>query len=413
VRNPHAGTVVAHSSANKGLSGAFDRALESGSPVKPKILYVIDNLEFGGGERVLAQLAGALKDRYEILFACQPGGLLDERLQQLGVAIRPLDFRSQVSPSRILRLSSIMREERVHLVHSMGARADFSARIAARLARTPVVSTIAMLVEGYDVPSFKRALYGVGMRLSERMCDGFIAVSDAVRKILVEGHRIPEEKVVTINNSGVELDVFTPDARNGFELKRMLGLDPEGPIVGTIGRLVYQKAQDIFLEAAPLVTHTVPSAQFLIVGEGPLRPALERLAGDLGLRTCCFTGFREDIPSLLSLMDVFALPSILEGFPQVLLEAMAAGRPIVATRIDGVTEVVLHNTTGLLVPPRDPSALAAAITSLLKDRGLAHRLGQGGRKFVEERFTISRISAEVDRFYTALLKKKQVLGLGK
>lgn len=375
--------------------------------MKPKILYVIDNIEFGGGERVLAQLVGALKDRYEILFACQPGGLLDERLRQLGVAIRPLDFRRQVSPSRVFLLSSIIREEGVHLVHSMGARADFSARIAARLAGAPVVvSTIAMLVEGYDVPFFKRALYRAGIRLSERLCDGFIAVSNAVRRVLVEGHRISEEKVVTIYNSGVELDVFTPNARNGFQLKRTLGLDPEGPVVGTIGRLVYQKAQDTFLEAAPLVTQAVPNAQFLIVGEGPLRPALERLAADLGLRTCCFTGFREDIPSLLSLMDVFALPSILEGFPQVLLEAMAAGRPIVATRIDGVTEVVQHNTTGLLIPPRDPSALAAAITSLLKDQGLAHRLGRGGRKLVEERFTINRIAAEVDRFYTDLLKER-------
>ncbi len=187
---------------------------------------------------------------------------------------------------------------------------------------------------------------------------------------------------------------------------RELGLDPEGPIVGTIGRLVYQKAQDVFLQAAPLVIKAVPDAQFLIVGEGPLRPALEQLTAELGLRTCCFAGFRAEIPNLLLLMDIFALPSILEGFPQVLLEAMATARPIVATRIDGVTEVIQHDTTGLLVPPRDPGALASAITSLLKDQGLARRLAVAGRKLVEERFAMSRVVAEVDLFYTTLLQKK-------
>ncbi len=385
------------------------RDLESGGRVKAKILYVIDNLEFGGGERVLAQLAGALRDRYEILFACQPGGLLGERLKQLGVPIRPLDFRRQVSPARIIRLIAMIRNEGAHLVHSMGARADFSVRIAARLAGAPVVvSTIAMLVEGYNVSPFKRALYRAGMRLSERLCDGFIAVSAAVRKALVEGHRIPEEKVVTIYNSGVELDSFRPDGQDGRELRRELGLNPEAPIVGTIGRLVYQKAHDVFLRAAPLVIKAVPDAQFLIVGEGPLRPALERLSGELGLRTCRFAGFREDIPNLLSLMDVFALPSILEGFPQVLLEALAAARPVVTTRINGVTEVVQHDTTGLLVPPRDPAALASAVTSLLKDKGLARRLAQAGRTLVEERFAVSPIVAEVDGFYTTLLQKKGI-----
>jgi glycosyltransferase involved in cell wall biosynthesis len=105
-------------------------------------------------------------------------------------------------------------------------------------------------------------------------------------------------------------------------------------------------------------------------------------------------------------MDVFVLPSILEGFPQVLLEAMATARPVVATEIDGVTEVVKHDTTGLLVPPRDPAALASAITSVLKDQGLAHRLAVAGRKLVEERFAMSRVVAEVDRFYATLLQKK-------
>lgn len=376
--------------------------------MKPKVLYVIDNLEFGGGERGFAQLAGALKGRYEILFACHPGGLLGERLRAAGVAIRPLDFRGRVSLSRILRLSSIIRAEGVHLVHSMGARADFSAGIAAKLAGAPVVlSTVAMFVEGYDAPPSARALYRAGIRLSERLSDAFIAVSDAVREVLVEEHGIPAEKVVRIYN-GVELDAFRPGPRNGFLLKRELGLNPDAPLVGTIGRLVYQKAHDVFLEAAALAAWAVPDAQFLIVGEGPLRPRLERMTRALDLRNCRFVGFRSDIPEILSLMDVFALPSILEGLPRALLEAMALAKPVIATRIDGVREVVEHGATGLLIPPGEPAALADAIVRLVRDGNLAARLGAAARRCVVTRFTVDRMVAEVDRLYATALRKKGI-----
>ncbi len=172
--------------------------------MRVKILYVIDNLEFGGGGRVLSQLAGALKDRYEILFACQPGGLLEERLRALGIPVRPLNFRHRLSLPRILRLAAIIRREGVHVVHSMGARADFSARIAARLAGAPViVSTVAMLAEGYEVSPVRRVLYRAAVRWSERLSSGFIAVSEAVRQTLVEDHRIRRRR-----------ELFSRDARD-------------------------------------------------------------------------------------------------------------------------------------------------------------------------------------------------------
>ena len=377
------------------------------SSMRAKVLYVIDNLEFGGGGRVLSQLAGALKDRYEILFACQPGGLLEERLRPLGIPVRPLNFRHQLSLLRILRLSAIIRGEGVHVVHSMGVRADFSARIAAWLAGAPVVvSTVAMLAEGYEVSPVKRVLYRAAVRWSERLSSGFIAVSETVRKALVEDHRVPEEKVVRIHNSGVELEAFRPGTHDGLRLRRELGLDPEAPVVGTIGRLVSQKAQDVFLRAAALVAEAVPDVQFLIVGDGPLRPSLERMAVELGLGRCAFAGVRADIPGVLSILDVFVLSSVLEGLPVVLLEALAAARPVVATRIEGVTEVLQHGATGLLVPPRDPGALADAILALLRDGGLARRLGEAGRKVAEERFPLARAVDEVDRFYATLLQRK-------
>lgn len=376
--------------------------------MKAKVLYVVDNLEFGGGERGFAQLAGAFQERWEVLFACHPGGPLGDRLAQLGIRVLPLDFRGKIGPSRLVRLVRILKSERVHLVHSMGARADFSSRIAARLAGTPVVvSTVAMLVEGYDAPPLARFFYGAGDRLSERWCHGFIAVSEAVRRALVERHGIPAEKVATIY-SGVELEAYRPEARNRDQLMADLRLDPGAPLVGTVGRLVYQKAHDVLLEAAAIVGEQAPRVQFLIVGEGPFRARLERLARERGLRTCRFAGLRADIPALLAIMDVFVLPSILEGLPRVLLEAWAAARPVVATRIDGVTEVAEHGVTALLVPPGQPRALAEAVLALLEDRELARRLGEAGRQLVQKSFALSRTVQEVGRFYDRLLHEKGV-----
>jgi len=142
------------------------------------------------------------------------------------------------------------------------------------------------------------------------------------------------------------------------------------------------------------------------VGDGPFRRSLEGLSRELGIRACRFAGFREDVPRLLSLMDVFALPSILEGLPRVLLEALAMARPVVASGIDGTIEVVQHGGAGLLVRPRDPVALADAIVSLVKDSELGRRMGAAGRKLIEDQFAVERMVDAVEGFYTTLLERE-------
>ena len=202
---------------------------------------------------------------------------------------------------------------------------------------------------------------------------------------------------------GVELD-DRPSAEATEYLRASLGLPVRAPVVGTVGRLVYQKAQDVFLRAAALVVQEIPDARFLVVGEGPQAAALERLRSQLGLDAACrFTGFRRDVAALLGVMDVFTLPSILEGFPQVLLEAFAQSRPVVATRIDGVTELIEDHLNGRLVPSGDAAALAATLIELLQDRAQAGKLGQAGRRHAEEQFSVTRMVQDVETFYDNVL----------
>src|SRR5262249_601522 len=165
---------------------------------RPALLYVIDNLEFGGGERGFLQLAEALRDRYRIAFACEPGGVLGERLPALGVALHPISFRRRFSLRAVEDLRAVIRAERIDLVHSMGARAAVGARLASRFAGVPVVSTIAMLAERFEVSRPRRLAYRVVSRTTERLCRGLIAESDAIRTTLIHEHGLPASRVTRI-----------------------------------------------------------------------------------------------------------------------------------------------------------------------------------------------------------------------
>jgi len=367
--------------------------------MRPSLVYVVDNVEFGGGEHGFSQLAAALRDRYEIAFACQPGGLLGQRLANLDIPIHPVEFERKISPGRVSRLAAIFRETGADLAHSMGARADFYTRLGAqRVGKPVVISTVAMFVEGYDVSSPVRWMYGRAMRATEQLGDRYIAVSGAIRQELIRSHGIPAERVVKIYN-GLELDAYRSGNPEGSRLKTELGLDPGLPVVGTVGRLVYQKAHGDFLRAAAITQREIPEAQFLIVGEGPLLGELEQLSRELDLRACHFVGFRGDVPDILPTLDVFALSSVLEGLPRVLVEAMACARPCVATDINGVREVVEDGVNGILVPTESPEKLAAAIASLLQHKDRAGALGQAARSRAFDQFDLRRTVREVDHLY--------------
>jgi len=380
--------------------------------MKCKILYVIDNIEFGGGERVFSQIIRGLnKEKFAVFLASNPGGTFEKKLKEVDLKIDPLDMTSRYNIGTISKLKKIIKIKDVQIVHSQGGRADFFARIAARIANVPIIiSSMAMLVEGYDVSILRKDLYVLIDRWTERWVNKFIVLSEAMRRSLIERHKIPPENIVKIYN-GIEIEEYNPDLKEEknkkLEGKRALGLKNDVPVIGAIGRLVWQKGFEYLIRAAPEVLKKCPEARFLIVGEGPLKNKLILTSEKLNVADrITFTGFRSDIKEILASIDVLAMPSLLEGLPMVLLEAMAMAKPIVATRIDGITEVLENSKTGLLVPAKNSHALAEAIVGILNDKAKANFFGQNAREAAKEKFSVKKMVVQIELAYEKLLHEK-------
>lgn len=371
------------------------------------LLYVIDNMEFGGGERVFLQLASALRDHFKVFVAASPGGRFEEGLSGLGIRLIPVDMRQRPSFKPISELVRIIKEKKITLVHSQGGRADFFARVAGKMARVPyIVSTVAMPVEGYDVGRWRKAVYNFLDRLTERYVDRFIVVSEVLKETLIKGHKIPPHKVVRIYN-GIEIGQYRHDATYA-DLRKEWGVPSHVPLIGAIGRLVWQKGLTHLLQAMPLVFQEYPDTRLILVGDGPLQEDLRDQVRDLGIEASVFfVGFRIDIPAVLAALDLLVVPSVLEGFPMTTLEAMAMAKPIVATDINGIREEIHNGKTGILIPPADPQALAEGIKQMLKDRTQAKNLGTEARKHVEEMFDIKQQVALHEEVYEELLKSRR------
>jgi glycosyltransferase involved in cell wall biosynthesis len=238
-----------------------------------------------------------------------------------------------------------------------------------------------------------------GERLTERVVDRFTAVSESVRQRLLRERRLAPGRVATIHN-GIEVEDYDPSRIPAGRFRRQLGLGPDVPLVGGIGNLEWLKGFDHFLAAAVEILSGLPQARFVIVGDGPDRAELEGRAQLMGLGArCIFAGFQRDIPSVLADLDVFVLSSVREGLPMVLLESMAMQRPIVATCIDGVPEVLTHGETGWLVPPADAWALADGISRFLADPDRARQMGRQARQQVAEHFTVQQMIRLHEKLY--------------
>ncbi len=380
--------------------------------MKCNILYVIENIEFGGGERVFSQIIRGLdKERFGVFVASNPGGIFEKKLTEVGIKINPVRMTNRYNLGIISRLKKIIKTKDVQIVHSQGGRADFFARIAARIANVPIIiSSMAMLVEGYDVSILRKGLYVSIDRWTERWVNKFTVLSEAMRRSLIEGHKIPSENIVKIYN-GIEIEEYNPDLKEirnkKLEVRRELGLKNDVPVIGAIGRLVWQKGFEYLIRAAPEVLKKCPEARFLIVGEGPLKNKLILTGEKLNVADrIIYTGFRNDIKEILTSIDVLAMPSLLEGLPMVLLEAMAMAKPIVATRIDGVTEVLENSKTGLLVPAKNSHALAEAIVGILNDQAKANFFGQNAKEAAKEKFSVKKMVEQIELAYEKLLREK-------
>jgi glycosyltransferase involved in cell wall biosynthesis len=319
------------------------------------------------------------------------------------------DIRSGHDLVALAQLVRLIRRVRPHVVHTHTAKAGTLGRLAALLARVPIVvhTYHGHVFQGYFSPRKTRLFLAVERWLARRT-DQLLTVSETVREELLRfGIGTPER--LTVLRLGLDLDRYLTCEARRSELRRELGVEGPAPLVGIVARLVPIKAHEVFLRAARSVSDRVPDARFLVVGDGERRHELEAMARDLGVGPrVWFLGWRADLDRIYADLDLAVLCSRNEGSPVSLIEAMASARPVVATRVGGVPDVVDDGVTGHLVAPNDASALADAGIDLLSDPERRRAFGDAGRKRAYPAYGAERLLADVARIYGELLEKKGV-----
>jgi glycosyltransferase involved in cell wall biosynthesis len=383
----------------------------STSPAPVPIVQLVTNFRLGGTERHVSNLVRLLdRSRFDVHLAClgRFGEFLEAIERQCG-AIAEYPIRrlyGLATLRRQLQFARDLRRRRIQVVHTYGFYANVFGLPAARLAQAPLI--IASIRDtGDHLTASRRWL----QRLACRLADCVLVNAEAVReRLIADGFRA--DRVAVIRN-GINLDGFS-SAQDRDRMRRTLGLPAFGPLVTVVSRLNPMKGIEHFLQAAERIAERLPEARFLVVGDSEpsagqtsYRASLEALAARLGLAgRVLFLGFRSDVADLLAASTVSVLPSLSEGLSNVLLESMAVGVPVVATRVGGNPEAVEHGVTGLLVAPGDASALAHAVTLLLEHPHLASYYGEAARQRVEERFSDEGMVHATEDFYLDWLTKK-------
>ena len=367
-----------------------------------RIMHLSSSLQFGGLERIIRNFAAYL-DRKEYEFsacALDADGVFGEEIRAMGLPVFVLGKKPGVDMRLPLDLYRLFRRERIDIVHLHNFAPLLYASIPARLAGVKVLVHTEHARTNF--PDTNRRM--VAERWLSRVVDVITAVSPQVKRDLVRYEKIRPDRIQVIWNgidTAASVSSICPS-----DLRRTLGIAPEDHIVGGCCRLTAQKGVTYLLQAIPGILAKHPNTVFLIVGDGDLRGELERTAADLGLGDqVIFTGFRPDVADLLSILDVYVLPSLFEGTPLGLLEAMLARKAVVATRVGSNSEVVKDGMCGRLVEPRRPDQLCDAINSLLSSPGERARMEALACERVRSLFSLDRMMCEYDILYRALLGK--------
>jgi glycosyltransferase involved in cell wall biosynthesis len=380
----------------------------------PRVLRVMTRLNVGGPARQALYLTEELPRRgFDVRLVWGAAGAHEGSFDP--PASMPATYlpylQRAVSPAADLRtyrsIDGLIGRWRPQVVHTHMAKAGAIARLAAHRRHVPVIvhTFHGHVLQEYFDPLVNRAFTEIERRLAARS-DALLAVSPQVRDdLLALGIGRPHQwHVVPV---GVELDRLLHHRPDRAAARAALGLPADGPIVGCVGRLVPIKDHELLLQAGARLLRERPDATFVLAGDGELREQLKTRAKELMGDRCIFLGWVEDLPTFYAAVDIVALTSRLEGTPVSLIEAAAAGVPVVASRVGGVREVVRDGETGLLVAPRDPAAVAASLLTLLQDPEGARRMGAEGTSWVTGRFSAARLADHLTELYAELLQRRR------
>lgn len=365
-----------------------------------RVLHLITSLDRGGAENyVLSLVRKGHRARYQIDVAYLTGrGELVGEFVAENVRVYFVASRARFDPFALWRLVQLIRDNGYDLIHTHLFRADLYGALAARLSGgIPAVAT-----RHNDDRFFLNPLVALVHHLVSTQQVHIIAISDHIARFTISCGVDQATKVRRIYH-GLEPPAFDQEVQRQA-VRESLNVPEDCYLLASVGRLTDQKGHRFLISAMPAICASIPHAYLLLAGAGELELGLRALAKELGVADrVIFAGVRRDIPELLRASDLFVLPSIWEGFGIVMLEAMAARRPIVASRVSTIPEVVVDEQTGILIPPGDVDALVAAVTRLERERELAQRMGDEGRRRLETTFSLEKMVADTESLYENVL----------
>lgn len=393
---------------------------------KIKVVHIITRFDQGGSaENTFLTVRGLDKGRYDVTlirglsFESNMNGaeqkVVEDRLAEAsrcGVKVITVpDLVRRVDPLCDIRafvsLVKIIRQERPTIVHTHTSKAGLLGRLAAFLCRVPVIihTPHGHVFWGYFA-SWKTSLFILLERVFACLTDQIVTLTNQEKKDHI-GVRIGREDHFRIIHSGVELKKFSESEIDPPSVRESLGIPHDALVVGTVGRLIPIKGSNFLLEAAGEVIKKRPETIFVFLGEGELQKQMEERASQLGIREqVMLLGWRPDVASIMSTYDVFAFPSLNEGMGKALVEAMAMGKPVVASNVSGIRDLVVNGENGFLVPPAQPELLAKRIKYLLENPQIRQAFGMAGKRMAGG-YSADSMVEEIDQLYLSLLTEKQ------
>lgn len=379
-----------------------------------EVLHLITATEqsrgVGGAETLLlAMLKNIDKTSFHFTIAYATKGILRKDFETAGAEVIPFDTYIHLDIAAILKIKKIIEDRKIDILHSHQPRLDLFGAIACKLTRKPMIFTRHLAISESPIGSFKKFVFVSFDKITLASAKKIVCASKSIADDLEVNEKADRRKIEVIY-AGLDLRVYDREIKKG-SFRREFSIPTDAPLIGMIGRINAQKSHQYFLMAASEVLKEEPHARFLIVGDGPLREAQEKLAKSLGIgSSVIFTGFRTDIPQIMGDLDISALSSLTEALAVVNMEAMAMGKPVISFDVGGVSELVINGETGFLISPKDWRSFARAIIELIRDKQKALQMGLSGRKRVEDVFSLDIMVRKHEKLYSEIAQNKVTSG---
>jgi glycosyltransferase involved in cell wall biosynthesis len=373
--------------------------------MKIKICYVIGTLDIGGAEKQLLMLSRGLdKQKFSsVVISLRNGGPLKKDFEISGIKVIEAGKKFKIDILFFFRLLKIIKKERPEILHTFMFTSNTWGRVAGILSNVPVIISSERCVD-----IFKKCHHRLIDRILLLFTKTIVANSQAVKTFYQKTEGIPESKIKVICN-GIEIKNSGnkgEEAKINIEKKKELDLEKAGYVIGCGGRFTKQKGFIYLIKAIPLILKYFPQAYFIFAGDGLLKDVFKKTTIDLGIeKNIIFTGYRKDIANIFAVCDIISVPSLFEGMPNVVLEAMALSKPVVGTDIPEIAELVKNGKNGFLVPVKNSISLAEKIIYLLENPSLCKKMGEEGFRLAKEKFSSEKMIKNYEILYNGLLSR--------